>query len=208
MPEEIIFEVGGRYRNRLGWYEILNIKENIIEVRYESDGRNDQLDIALQKRIIQNISFEEHRVIPYTDHGRNEKYFRTLGYLSFNCFIEAVIPLKSKAGFDRTFAKIKGRFPQENEQGYYVHNDPAVDKWGVEMRLTFPKKDTADMDFGGLYAPVRSPDPEELRINSNELCYHLLNMGFNLGKIHDIERIKANIPDRYRTAFEKGLGSR
>jgi hypothetical protein len=185
----------------------LNIKGNILEVRYESDGKNDQLDVDLQKRIIQNISLEEHRLTPYTDHGRNEKYFRTCGYLSINCFIEAVIPFKSKAGFDRTFARIKGRLPRENEQGYYIHNDPTVDKWGVEMRLTFPIKDATDMDFGGSYAPVRSPNPEELRINSNELCYRLLSMGFNLGKIHDIEKIKANIPDRYRTAFEKGIGS-
>jgi hypothetical protein len=41
MLEEIIFEVGGRHRNHLGWYEILNIKGNILEVRYESDGKND-----------------------------------------------------------------------------------------------------------------------------------------------------------------------
>jgi hypothetical protein len=204
--EGLFFETGGRYRNRLGWYEVLSINGNILKVRYESDGREDSLDIATQKRIIQNMSLEEQRVIPYADHIRNETYFRTLGCLSVNCFIEAIIPFKSKSGFDKTFMRIKGRIPCRNEQGYYIHNDPSVDKWGIEMRLTFPIRDTTNLDFGGSYVPVRSPDPTELRINSNELCYHLLSMGFNLGKMHDIKTIRASIPERYRGAFEEGIG--
>jgi len=208
MQDDIIFEVGGRYRNRLGWYEVLNIESNILKVRYESDGKEAALEIAVQKRINQNIYQEEQRIIPHADHFQNEKYFRTLGYLSVHCFIEAIIPFKSKCGFDKTFKIIKGRPPRNNEQGYYIHNDPEVDKWGIEMRLTFPMQDTTALDFGSPYVPVRSPDPTKFRINSNELCFRLLKLGFNLGDVHDVEKIKSSIPENYRTAFEVGIGLR
>ena len=205
MSDNIIFEVGGRYRNRLGWYEVLDIAGNRLKVRYESDGRIDDLEIAMQKRIIQNISSEERRITPYFDHKSNEDFFRTLGFLCKRGFIEAIIPYRSKIGFDKTFLGIKGRLPQHNEQGYYVHNDPAVDKWGVEMRLTFPMRDTIGIDLGGSYIPVKSPDPAKLRVNSNELCYRLFALGFNLGENHDVERIKANVPEIYKPAFEEGV---
>ena len=204
MPDDVIFEVGGRYRNRLGWYEVLETKRNMLKIRYESDGREDHLEMVLLKRIIQNISAEEQRVTPYDNYIKNEKYFRTLGYLCGHGFIEAIIPYKSKAGFDNTFMRIKGRLPCQDENGYYIHN-PAVDKWGVEMRLTFTKTETSILDFGGSYTIVNSPDQTKLRINSNELCYHLLQIGFNLGEQHDASKIRANIPERFKSAFEEGI---
>jgi len=200
-----IFEVGGRYKNRLGWYEVLAITGNLLKVRYESNGREDDLEIELQKRIIRNMAFEEEKITPYADHSLNESYFRSLGFVCHSGFIEAIIPLKSKAGFDKTFLRIKGRQPRSNEPGYYVHNDPVVNKWGVEMRLTFSMPRKSQIDFGISYVLVKSTDPTKLRINSNELCYRLLESGFNLGEIHDVEKIKSNLPDLYKASFEEGL---
>ena len=62
MTGQIKFEVGGRYRNRLGWYKVFEIKKNELMVRYEMDGRKDYLDIELQTRIIKNMNWEEERV--------------------------------------------------------------------------------------------------------------------------------------------------
>lgn len=154
------FEVGGRYRNRLGWYEVLEIDGAKMRLRYESDGRNATSDIAIQQRIFFNIFAEEERVTPYHETDYNKQYFKTLGYLTKNGFIEAITPPKSKGGFDSTYYGVKGRFPQDNQAGYYLH-DPDVDKWGTEMRLTFEKPKTVvedELAFGPSVSVVESPD--------------------------------------------------
>jgi hypothetical protein len=62
MYEEIKFEVGGQYRNRLGWYQVLEIKGDGMRVNYEIDGRGGILSIKTQKNIVANISQEEKRI--------------------------------------------------------------------------------------------------------------------------------------------------
>ncbi len=59
MSDEIVFEIGETYRNRLGWYTVLEKNRNTMRVRYERDGREQTLNMEDQKRIIMNISREE-----------------------------------------------------------------------------------------------------------------------------------------------------
>lgn len=208
MVEGTNFEVGGRYRNRIGWYEIIKIEGSEMTVVYETSGQKATLDIETQSRIISNISLEEERVTPYDNLTENEKYFTTLGYLVKNSFIEAIIPPKSQSGFDSTYRRIKGRYPSAGQRGYYLHPDAQVDKWGVEMRLTFniPTDYPEDhLSFGPSVSPVTSPRNDQRRINSNSFCYRLLEFGFELGDIHDVEEITSNVPEEYRKDFQKGL---
>ena len=72
------------------------------------------------------------------------------------------------------------------------------------MRLTF-NKPLVDLYFPDDLTVVESPDPGKLRINSNAFCYDLLNRGFDLGNMQDIELIKSKIPDKYMKAFLNGL---
>jgi len=200
------FLVGGRYRNRRGWYEVLKVAKESMTVRYEQDGNQANLDPLIAARIINNMEGEDRRVSPYLEDTDNQKYFWTLGYLSNHAFIEAIIPPKSKAGFDAHYRSMKGRPPQEGQDGYYVHHDEDVDKWGVEMRLTFPipsSRQLSDCRFPGC-EPVGSPDPDKLRVNSNAFCYRLLEIGFDLGDAHDVAVIESSIPERYRSAFREG----
>ena len=208
IQKDITFEVGDRYRNRLGWYEVLEIEGENLRVRYESDGREDTLPIELQQRILFNISQEEKSITPYMEDENNRRYFQTIGYLTNNGFIEAIIPPKSQCGFDSTFRRIKGRYPRDQEEGYYLHHDPNVDKWGIEMRLTLkvPKNiSVGDLDFGPSVNIVGSPKYDELRINSNSFCWRLLSLGFELGWNHDISKIESNIPDQYRQSYREGI---
>ncbi len=73
MSQEIRFEIGERYRNRLGWYEVLEIVGNQIRVRYENTGKEDTLDVEFQKRIIANIEYEEKQVDSIM--GNRERFF-------------------------------------------------------------------------------------------------------------------------------------
>ena len=205
--KDIIFEVGGRYRNRIGWYEVLSIDIKNLHVRYEESGNEDTLPIELQQRILFNISQKEKSVTPYSEDEKNRGYFQTVGYLTNNGFIEAIIPPKSQNGFDSTFRKKKGRYPRDQEDGYYLHHDPDVDKWGTEMRLTFKIPRTIsveDLDFGPYVNIVQSPNHDELRINSNAFCWQLLSLGFELGRNHDTDRIESEIPETFRHNYHRG----
>lgn len=55
----IEFKIGESYRNRLGWYEVLEIKGNRMRVQYEANGKVSTLTIEDQKRILSNILREE-----------------------------------------------------------------------------------------------------------------------------------------------------
>lgn len=204
---DIKFEIGSRYRDRSGWYEVLEVDGKNIRMRYESNGREDTAPIELKRRVFLNISQEEEQVTPYLEEEKNRAYFKTLGYLTNYGFIEAIIPQKSQDGFDSTFRRIKGRHPLPQEEGYYLHHDPDVDKWGTEMRLTFiiPRTiSTNDLEFGPDVNIVESPEVDKLRINSNAFCWRLLELGFDLGKGHNTGRIEASIPDAYRPNFQDG----
>ena len=208
MAETIIFEVGGRYRNRIGWYEVLAIRDDEMTVRYENDGTQKKLDFESQRRIIANIEFEEKLVIPFAEEGKNIKYFFTLGYICKKGFIEAIIPPKSKSGFDNTYRRVKGKYPSDAIEGYYIHHDENVDKWGVEMRLTLEisgEIDVDDLEFGNNIRVVNSPNDREIRINNNAFCWQLLQIGFDLGRGQDKLVILDNIPDKFRETFMAGF---
>lgn len=77
MSDDIRFEIGERYRNRLGWYEVLKVIGNQIRVRYENTGAEDTLDMDFQRRIIANIAQEEKRVDSVM--GNRQQFFFYLG---------------------------------------------------------------------------------------------------------------------------------
>lgn len=198
------FKIGGRYRNRNGWYEVIDISGNEITIKYEHDGQTMTGPEQILRRIWENIKVEEKILTPHNVEFKNKIFFRTLGYLVNHSFIEAIIPLKSKIGFDNNYFRVKKKYPLANQSGYYVHSDPQVDKWGVEMRLTF-QSTKIDLDFGEGYSIVNSLDPSKLRINSNKLCYDLLERGFDLGDKQNPNLIAANVPTHYANDFEEGL---
>jgi len=205
---QIFFEVGGRYRNRFGWYQVLKIVNNNMLVQYESDGREQYLDFESQRRIMSNIEEEEKAVTPYENSDKNATYFKTLGYITNNGFIEAIIPPNSKSGFNSTYLRVKGFYPRTERKGYYVHHDENVDKWGVEMRLTFPVPNSVPLEgleFGPGIDIVNSPNANERRINSNALCWRLLELGFDLGSEHSFKMIRGNIPENYRNNYDSGI---
>lgn len=66
MPEacsNINFKIGESYRNRLGWYEVLEINGNHMRVKYEANGNVSTLTIGDQKRILSNILREEKIIV-------------------------------------------------------------------------------------------------------------------------------------------------
>ena len=58
MSNGVVFEIGGRYCNRTGQYEVLDINGDRLRVRYEKDRIEDTANMEYQKRIIANMSKE------------------------------------------------------------------------------------------------------------------------------------------------------
>ncbi len=78
------FLVGGRYRNRRGEYEVLEIMGDKMRVRYDS-GKEEVLDVHRQRVIAENMEIEAHSLAPYdplTQDEQNERFFWSVGFLA------------------------------------------------------------------------------------------------------------------------------
>ena len=58
MTEEIKFEVGGKYENMKGEFEVIAIRRDSMDIRWE-DGEEISTSIDLQRRIIERMQFEK-----------------------------------------------------------------------------------------------------------------------------------------------------
>jgi hypothetical protein len=58
MTEEIKFEIGEKYENMKGAFEVLAIRRDSMDIRWE-DGEEISTSIDLQRRIIERMQFEK-----------------------------------------------------------------------------------------------------------------------------------------------------
>ena len=204
------FLIGGRYRNRQNEYEVVDFNGGQLRVVYD-DGTEAFLTAETQARIIRNIEQETAQLEPYPRtgaHDRNMGYFRTLGFLASRItMMEAIVPYRGRAGFVRDYRTRTGVSPQEDDIGYYVHQEQ-VDKWGNELRVTFdaPGDELELLDFGPTVAVVVNPSNRGLswRINRNAFWWDLIQLGFRMGNQQDIDVIRGRIPQVYREEFDNG----
>jgi hypothetical protein len=54
MNSENQFEIGGWYKNRNGWFEVIEINGDRLHIRCEKDGIEANLGMEIQKRIMAN----------------------------------------------------------------------------------------------------------------------------------------------------------
>ena len=208
---EIKFIVGGRYANRRGEYEVLEIWGKKMRVRYD-DNTEQELTIGTQARIARNMAAEAEQAAPYKSRGlqsQNEQFFSSLGFLAKRATnLEAFVPEHALDGFISNYALLKGRRLAIDEEGLYVHA-PKVGKWGCELRVTFQANSAElnSLDFGPGVNVVSDPlaEPEtSWRINNNGFWWRLLKFGFDMGRQQNINAIEAHIPNMYLEHFRQG----
>jgi len=207
----IKFIVGGRYANRKGEYEVLEIRSDKMKVRYD-DGTEQELSIEVQAKIATNMALEAAQLAPYkSSEARNQQFFFSLGFLAAQATnLEAFVPEHALNGFISNYMLAKEQKPMTNQPGLYIHK-PKVDKWGCELRVTFlaTQEEVDLLDFGPGVNIVDDPMNPNVswRINNNSLWWRLLKFGFAMGSQQKKDVIEASIPNKYREHFKRGYAT-
>jgi hypothetical protein len=206
-PTESFFVIGGRYRNRVGTYEVLDLRPDEMRIRY--DDRQEQIvrGLGLQERIVRNVEAEAETISPYgINDQRNRSLFRTVGFLTRRVRIEAIVPATARHGFEEHYQRVKGVQPTPGVDMYYLHVDPNVDKWGSELRVSFraSREELSGLNLGVGVEVVEGHGSDERRINNNGFVWWLFRIGFALGEKQDMVIIRQRIPASYQADFENG----
>jgi hypothetical protein len=59
MPEKLIFQLNEMYRNRKGWFKVMEIEDDEMVIRYEDSGETQKAKMEDQRRFIAGIEQEE-----------------------------------------------------------------------------------------------------------------------------------------------------
>jgi hypothetical protein len=206
------FQVGGRYRNHTGEYEVLRIDNGSLIVQYDN-GHEAALNARMQTRIIGNMNRQNRRVEPYSGTEgqlKNERYYRSMGFLAVRVtMLEAIVHPIAEVGFETTYRGITGQSPSNALGGYSVHA-ASVDKWANELRVTFAAtyEEMSELDPGPEINIRENPGREDSwRINKNAFWWSLLRMGFKMGREQNLDQILANVPRAYVDEFNAGVAA-
>lgn len=205
----VTFEVGNRYCNRDGEYEVLNIQGNSMRVRFDS-GEELALTISIQANIYENIQQER---IPIKRQStalkpQTQQFYWSMGFLlARKAALLAFIPPHALDAFKDKFYDATGRELSENEKGIVVHL-PETDKRWYECRITFRAKPSELylLPLGlSCHEPVEASQDHSLwNINDNKLFFALLEFGFATGPKQDRAKIENNITAQYLASFSEG----
>ena len=133
----------------------------------------------------------------------DEKYYFTIGFLTKNCKIVVRVTPKTENKFVNDYVGIKDDYPY-NMDGYEV--DTCVNTWGNVIRIVFDTKNINSFSsFSFPNEPVDGSGEHELLINNLDWGMELLSIGFDIGRNHNIDEIRNNIPEQHIKNFEEGL---
>jgi len=212
MYHEIKIKKGDRYKINVGdidvgWFTIESIKGDRVKIKYEKSGITSDLS---KKYIVNNVSKEFRNYGVVGAHNSDEVrklHAKTMGFLCANCEVIALIPDKDVENFNKSYYELLGESPNENNPSYQIHQG---DAWSSTIRLSFkiPKGlGRKDFWFGRsneLDLKVGSGKGVS-NINSISYGFDLLDMGFSIGKDHNINEVKSNIQKEYINYFEEGF---
>ncbi len=203
----ITFLVGQRYRNRKGEYEVVEMKNNEMKVRYDG-GQTETLDLSIQARIFENMQSEElSKTKKLSVKPQNQQFYWSLGFLlARKPNLIAFIPQHALRAFENRFYDATGRELSDNEKGIIIH-PPKTDKRWYELRVTFTARanELYLLNFGDDVNIVEgSPDNKLWNINNNRFFLRLLEFNFSTGSQQDKTNIERAIPNQYFAAFKEG----
>jgi hypothetical protein len=201
------FLIGSRYRNRIQGYEVLDIRNDQIRVRYD-DLTEEWGDAAIFARIHTNIQREEAGAFPrQLPAGRNQDFAWTLGMIAVYGELHAEVPPQSWRGFEHDYRTLTGNHNIAAEPCVFQIAIGGENKWGSELRIYIPARFCANPRFvlPANLNLVAADVPENRRINNNEFWWHLVErLNFRAGRTQNLQEIEARLPDDVRASFRQG----
>lgn len=201
------FRVGRRYQNRLGFYEVIDIKSTELVIRYE-DGQETRVDASTAAKIHTKIENEYISRLPEgLSAGNHPNFFWTIGVIARFGDLQAEIPPKSLSSFWRKYSEAAGLSSRDPISGIFLLEKDAT-KWGPELRIYLPVSVTASSRFilpRGV-SLVSSTAKDSVRINKNSFWWSLVrDMNFRLGNCQDLKAIEQAIPSQFRDHYRSGI---
>ena len=136
------------------------------------------------------------------------EFFEILGYLSSphrRCKLDAEMHSRTQRKFESKYSRLTGITPTVDDHNYYILHQGA-DKWGVELRVYFDSdQSSVPQIIRNMIRSSRPGEPRNSRINDNKLIWRLIEYGFLLNDIQNINRIRSYVPIQYITDFERGF---
>ena len=123
------------------------------------------------------------------------EFYKTLGYFAMYATIYAILISKTEKKFKEGYVTLKGHEP--------VSFCSVIDKnkWADELMVTYFLP-SWELDVGNI-PEVNGRGCGRCRC-SNSLVWWLLEIGFDLGKRHDIEAIRSHVPEEFKEVFDSG----
>lgn len=203
MPE---ITLGGRYTDEHGTYTVLNLCGSWVKVMY-ADNSGGMISRAAhlknlkkqqreseQQRMIKALINRQRKVV-------NDVFLDpyTVGFLASRGFLYARCPLAYEKTFIGAFKEVTGLTPDPDH--YSIDNNDKA--WNaLSSYIEFPPNDLVEFDE----LEINEQPNGRWRVCSNNYLWALLFIGFNLGSLHDIEKVTSHMSlgrDLYN--FQRGF---
>ena len=136
-----------------------------------------------------------------------QEFFECLGYLAAphrETKLDAEVPESSRARFEEKYYKLTGIHPIPDNHNYYILH-PGADKWGIELRIYFIANNNIPSALNRMRVTPRPGTKYNSRINDNKFIWKLVEYGFRLDDLQNLNLIKRKVPSQYMTDFNRGL---
>lgn len=218
------FEIGKKYYDRNGQYEITSNDGNNVSAVYLDGDKAGQtktfqkssfsMILRVHENVLQDVKLEQmdslgikkNKVKDFKEINDSQwkKYHFTLGRLAKNGFLEMRTVPKTKDRDDERYKSAIGINPNEEISGYSC--DEHHNTWATRMSISFDEDPKiAHMLFFPEGGELKDRD-NAMQYYNTDWCWKLVEkFGFRLGRQQNIDDIKNNIPDEYLSAFNEGV---
>jgi len=125
-------------------------------------------------------------------------YFKALGFLTKHGTLVEKVPVKDSMVFEERYRQIKGT---EHEGLRY---DVCTQTWAISMSIHFKEEVFKRLDDYLFPKRPKINGDNNLAIYHTEWCWKLLETGFGIRSMNDVETIECSIPKEFLPAFKEG----
>jgi hypothetical protein len=189
--------IGSLGSNGKGNFKVKGFRATSVLVEYQ-DGSSSLISNDYIEKFLTVIAEDN----PMRDE-QEASFYKAVGYLSVNGFIGADVDEKaSSKEFEEKYRNFTGQSLLKGQLGFWLVNGKEEGK-RMGFEIIFPN--TYGIDFENFGYHVGVTNTEERKINSNDLGWRLLELGFVLGRKQNLGIIEKNIPPKYIQDFKAGF---